>query len=314
VLRGGIVIRSILVPLDGSPFAEFAVPLAQALAGRTGARIRLVSVHEPRADITPGLDAATVEAESLEIRSATQAYLADTAARLQTGAHGEIVTELVDGVPGPAVVSAVERHRPDLIVMSTHGRGPMSRFWLGSVADHLIRHVEVPVLLARPVGDRPGPPEIRRILAAVDLSTESAAILDVAAEVARGLSASVTILHVVEPIVGIVDGALPFPIPVDSNVLEARKAEATKQLEALVGSFAARGVAVESRVVVGVGAAATILSEVAKRDYDLVALTTHGAGGVRRLLVGSVADKVIRGSERPVLVLRSSERPVATRP
>jgi nucleotide-binding universal stress UspA family protein len=299
------VIRLILVPLDGSRFAEQALPLAETIARRAGARLRLMSAHEPRPDLTPGLDAPAVEARNLEIRSATQAYLAETAGRLGSLGGEPVISEVIDGAAGPSVAAVVARHRPDLVVMSTHGRGPLSRFWLGSVADHLIRHLSVPLLLVRPpAGAEAGPATIRRVLVALDLSTESASMLAIAGPLARVLEAELTLLHVVEPIVGIVDGALPFPIPVDSSAIQRRKAEAERKLGELAAGLAANG-AVGVRVVVGVGAAPTILDEAAGGDHDLVAMTTHGAGGMRRLLVGSVADKVIRGSTRPVLVLRA---------
>jgi nucleotide-binding universal stress UspA family protein len=300
------VIRSILVPLDGSRFAEQALPLAVTVARRTGARLRLVSAHEPRPDLTPGLDAPAVEAHNLEIRSATQAYLAEVAGRLEPIGGEPVACEVTDGPAGPSVAAAVTRLHPDLVVMCTHGRGPLSRFWLGSVADHLIRHLSVPLLLVRPPSaGEPPEPAIRRVLVALDLSTESAAMLAVVGPLARALGADLTLLHVVEPIVGIVDGALPFPIPIDSGVIDRRKVEAGRKMAELAEGLAGGGTAVETRVVVGVGAATTILDEAASGSHDLIAMTTHGAGGVRRLLVGSVADKVIRATERPVLVLRA---------
>lgn len=299
------MIRTILVPLDGSRFAETALPLARELARRTQANLRLVSAHEPRPDITPGLDAPALEAQNLEIRNATQAYLTEVAAGLAGVAA--VSTEVVDGAAGPAVTNAVQRIQPDLVVMSTHGRGPLSRFWLGSVADHLIRHVTVPVLLVRPPGaGQPAPePAVHRMLVALDLSEESRAIVRAAAPLARAFGASVTLLHVVEPIVGIVDGALPFPIPVDASMLDTRKRDAEDRLARVADALRAEGLSVSTRVFVGVGAAPTILEEQAKGGHDLIAMTTHGAGGVRRFLVGSVADKVIRGTVHPVLVLRA---------
>jgi nucleotide-binding universal stress UspA family protein len=93
--------RTILVPLDGSRFAELALPLAVSLANRRQARLRLLSVHEPHADIFPGLDAPAIDAENIEIRSATLAYLTETAERLGKVGGGAVAVEVVDGIAGP---------------------------------------------------------------------------------------------------------------------------------------------------------------------------------------------------------------------
>ncbi|MEZ4588979.1 MAG: universal stress protein [Gemmatimonadales bacterium] len=301
------MIRSILVPLDGSKFAEAALPLATALADRTKAKLRLLTVHEPRPDLPAGLDAPAVEGENVELRSAAQAYLSETADRLGQPGGAPPRAELIDGAPGPGLVEAVGRFRPDLVVMATHGRGPMSRFWLGSVADHFIRHGTTPVLLVRP-GKAEPPSAVRKVLAAVDLSDESARILDAAGALARAFEAELVLYHVVEPLVGMVDGALPFPMPVAPGSLDRAKDEANRRMAELGRLAAERGLTAEVRVVTGVGAAASILEE-AREGYDLIAMTTHGAGGVRRLLLGSVADKVIRASELPVLVFRGETPP-----
>lgn len=300
------MIRSILVPLDGSQFAESALPLAQAIAQGTGANLRLLTAHQPRPDLTPGLDQPLLDAQNLEVRNAIQAYLAEIAGRI-TGVTAVSTTVVDSPAAGPAVAvtEAVERERPDLVVMCTHGRGPLSRFWLGSVADHLLRHVTVPLLLVRPAAGPPAEPAIRRIMVALDLSEESRAIIAPAADVARALGAAVQLLHVVEPAVGIVDGALPFPVPADPNQLERRKQEAEARLAPVATHLEGEGVSASTRVLVGVGAANTILEEQVVGKHDLIAMTTHGAGGVRRLVLGSVADKVIRGAECPVLVLRA---------
>jgi len=301
------MIRSILVPLDGSKFAEAALPLATALAERTKAKLRLLTLHEPRPDLAAGLDTPAVEGESLEIRSAAQEYLTETAGRLGQPGGAEPRVELIDAAAGPGLVDAVSRLGPDLVVMATHGRGPMSRFWLGSVADHFIRHGTTPALLVRPGKSEP-PASVRKILAALDLSDESARILDTAGAVARAFEAELVLFHVVEPLVGMVDGALPFPMPVAPGSLDRAKDDANRRMAELGRLAADRGLPASVRVVTGVGAAASILEE-AREGYDLIAMTTHGAGGVRRLLLGSVADKVIRASELPVLVLRGEPTP-----
>jgi nucleotide-binding universal stress UspA family protein len=148
-------------------------------------------------------------------------------------------------------------------------------------------------------------PRIGRVLVPLDLSEYSTAVLDPAAAIAEAWSAELVLYHVVEPMVGIVDGALPFPIPVDASALESRKKQAEQRLAELAEPLRTRGLVVSTRVTVGVSAPQTILDEAP--GYDLIAMTTHGERGFRRLIVGSVADKVIRASEPPVLVMRGRE-------
>jgi len=301
------MLRTILVPLDGSQFAEAALPLAKTLATLAGARLTLLSLHDARPDLPHGLDVPATEGETLALRSAAHDYLAETAQRLTLSSSLEIHTEVADADPAHGLVEAADRIAPDLVIMATHGRGPMSRFWLGSVTDYFIRHGLTPTLLVRP-GRLDPPSTIRRILVALDLSEESAKIFDPVALVARAFSAEVVLYHVVEPLVGMVDGALPFPIPVVPGALDRAKTEANLRMEELARTAAGRGLTPTVKVVTGVGAAASLLEE-ARQGYDLVALTTHGAGGVRRLILGSVADKVIRGGDLPVLVYRGDGRP-----
>jgi nucleotide-binding universal stress UspA family protein len=138
-------LQSLMVPLDGSRFAEAALPIAALLAGRAGAKVRLALVHVPATP--PGADAAGVD---VTVQERERGYLAGTASRLDPA--GVVVPELLllEGQPGSALAAELE-HRPvDLVVMATHGRGAVSRLWLGSVADYLIRHLHLPVLLVRP--------------------------------------------------------------------------------------------------------------------------------------------------------------------
>jgi nucleotide-binding universal stress UspA family protein len=145
------VIRSILVPLDGSRFSEVALPVATRLARSAGARLRLVMVHEPAMALVPAADVPVPYLpDDAELRAKEQTYLADLATRLGPVGPALASSKVVDGMAGPALAEAIMLEPPDLVVMATHGRGPLSRFWLGSVADHVVRHVSVPVLLLRP--------------------------------------------------------------------------------------------------------------------------------------------------------------------
>ncbi|MEO8453380.1 MAG: universal stress protein [Gemmatimonadota bacterium] len=304
--------RSILVLLDGSRFAEYALPTALDLARVAGARLRLLMVHEPAMALVPAanMPVATGRGE-LELRAEQNTYLANTAFGLGIDGSSPVAYELIDGLAGPAIAEAITTRSPDLIVMSTHGRGALSRFWLGSVADYLIRHVSVPILLLRPKDGEeiPAPGlNIQRVLVPVDLSAPSETILDALRPIAQATQAHLTLLHIVEPMLGPA-AALPYSTALDPEAIETRRVEAERDLDRLAGELRAVGISVATKVVVGLGIAETVLDISESHRFDLVALSTNGAGGLKRFLLGSVADKVIRGGVKPVLVYRPPEAP-----
>ena len=303
------MITTILVPLDGSAFAETALPSARWIATRTGARIYLLRAHQP-VPVLVGVAEASAFAPSpdLEATRREQQYLEETASRFGPVGGREVKTILVEGPAGDHVVEAAARIGADLIVMATHGRGALGRLWLGSVADHVVRHATIPVFLIRPneagIAESPA---IRGILVPLDLSDTSEAILEPVIELASLSGASVTLLHVVQRYaIAFIPGA-PYPIPEDPVFCGVQRAEAECRLEEVAGKLRLRGIPVSIRVVITTHPAFGVLEELAKPDHDIVALATHGAGGIRRLLLGSVADEVIRGAAKRILVTRPTE-------
>jgi nucleotide-binding universal stress UspA family protein len=301
------MIATILVPLDGSSFAETALPSARWIASRTGAHLHLFLAHQP-VPVFVGVGEALAGAALLDTESLDQerGYLVDTANRLGLVGGGPVEISVGGAPAGAEIVEAAARIGADLIVMATHGRGALGRLWLGSVADHVVRHASVPLLLIRPPEpDTPGgQPEIRGILAPLDLSAVSRTILAPVVEFARLAKAPVTLLYVVERFFQTFEPGVPYPIPQDPGIAELQRANAEHLLEEAASVLRERGVVVSTRVVIATHAAAGVLDTLAEPGHDLVALATHGAGGIRRLLLGSVADQVIRGASKRVLVVR----------
>ncbi len=302
--------RSILVPLDGSPFAEQAVPLASRIAQRSGSKLRLAFVHKLPA---PPVDSAAAKLfTSIEAvtRKAERAYLRGIQAKLREGGIRLSSAVTLTGDPGPALAQYAREMAIDLVVMATHGRGGIRRAWLGSVADHLIRHLEVPVLLVRPTeGAAPqGRPGAGRILVPLDGSPLAEEALDAGAALARIWDTELTLLQVVRPVLPSPDMALPVPSAYDEELTAMCRTQAQDYLDDVVERLHDRGLRATGVAVVGWSTVDSLLDVARPEHIALVVLATHGRGGLRRLALGSVADKLVRGADVPVLVFRPAGR------
>jgi nucleotide-binding universal stress UspA family protein len=161
--------RDLLVPLDGSDFAERAVPWAVAIARRAGGTVHLVLVHTPLSHYT--IDLAPVRAYEAWEDSARRREAEYLEGRI-VDVRWRGVEARAESLEGDAAERLIDRAARgiDLVVMATHGRTGFERAWRGSVAEEVVHHVRLPVLLVRPDDDAPVPadPSPRRILAATD--------------------------------------------------------------------------------------------------------------------------------------------------
>ncbi|GIL14981.1 MAG: universal stress protein [Chloroflexota bacterium] len=142
--------KKILVPLDGSELAEQALPQVSQLAGCMGAQVVLLRVpgESVYSYLVPDPDIAVEMRHDIE--TAAQVYLDEIASEFRV-MNLAVSTLVVWGAPVPDTIIQVARQiEADLIVMSTHGRGGVARLVIGSVADDVVRHAPVPVLLVRP--------------------------------------------------------------------------------------------------------------------------------------------------------------------
>jgi nucleotide-binding universal stress UspA family protein len=285
----------ILVPLDGSTFAEQALPTAIDLAARTGRRLQLVRVHVPRSSPTDVPGDARWDAL---VHEEGEDYLRGIADRCQREAGLVVRTELLDGTIATALATYVQERGIGLVVMTTHGHGGISRAWVGSVADALVRRVRVPVLLLRPC-DRCSPllvaPRAHHVLIPVDGSELSARILEPAFQLGGLWGAHFTLLHVLPP-------ERPGSRAVDGP--DDPRSFAELVLDELAAPLRARGATIDIAVVEGSVPANTILDFAASNAVDAIAIATRGRGGWERVAIGSVADKVMRGSMLPMLLFR----------
>lgn len=306
----------VLVPLDGSGFAETALPTALALTRQAGGTIHLVTVREPLPSY------ARVEWDE-EIHGAAERYLASVVARLE-GAGVEATWEVVTGPVADTLVDHGEEVAADLAVMTTHGRGPLSRAWLGSVADAFVRHASYPILLLRPDEDEdaeeplpgalptsgpratepiePGPP-FRKVLVPLDGSELAETILETVLGVTGTEGVEYLLLRMVPYPHDVASPYLPDTIQHNVQELEAWQAEAEAYLGRVADGLPSE-LEVRPVVMVGSQAAMGIRTVAREEEVDLVAMATHGRGGLSRMVLGSVADKVIRSSHAPLLLRR----------
>jgi nucleotide-binding universal stress UspA family protein len=262
-------------------------------------------VHHPVAALAMAMEGAADDDDADQPgREREAAYLAATIAEVRGQVAGEVCSALLDGPVSDALCDHALATGTDLIVMTTHGRGPIGRFLIGSVADRLLRYLHLPVLLVRPAPERPRPVALRRILVALDGSSFAEEALACAIALGGPFAASYTLLRVLEPASVPLDLSELYAVEAAVGGAETLPVDASFYLERLATQMRRRGAVVSTRVASGPSVAATILEEAAAVGADAIALASHGIGGVGRLVVGSVAEKVLRKSALPVLVAR----------
>ena len=298
--------QSILVPLDGSPLAEQAIPIALAIAERARSKVKLVLVHHPLL-MEPGPAYIKVE---LAMQKADREYLRSVTARLRERL-GRALSSAV--LPGPIVQTLAKYIRElstDLVVMTTHGRGGLRRAWLGSVTDHLIRTSEVPILVVRP-GETDAAESfagLTGILVPLDGSPLAEAVLEPAVALARLWDGEVTLVQVVHPVLLDPEPVLPFPAGYSDKATAIQRESAQDYIRDVAERLRESGVKASGVAVIGGGIADTLINLARPERVSLLAVATHGRGGLKRLVLGSVADKLVRGSNVPMLVVRPTGR------
>ena len=264
----------ILVPLDGSPEAEQALPYAEALA-EPGCQLILLEVGED-----PDSEFALLDRH------------AGSCARLETAS----------GDPAEQILRTARDFGVGAVVMTTHGRGALGRWAFGGVAYAVTRHSPVPVMVVRP-GEATPEPALRRLVVPLDGSPLAEIALPVAQSLARRLGLPVRLVTAVDPVSFVpsaVAPALAFDAEVYSETLAALRGEAEAWLTR--ASEALREAGVDASWEILSGSPYVAITD-ALRPGDVVVMTSHGRSGVTRLLLGSVAEKLIREGPTPVILV-----------
>lgn len=293
--------RQILVPLDGSAFAEASLPLALEISRRTGADLHLATVLEPVTSFAyEGWEGAAVEW--------SQQYLDDVLDRIEGQGGGKIDHTVLNGHTVEMLQKEAELHEADLVVMASHGRGALSRLWLGSVADGFVRQTHLPVILVRPEeGAEPVEDfthSFQTLLIPLDGSELSESALAHAREFGELFDSAYHLTRIVSYPIDIASPYLPHTAQLNQQVLEDAKKGAADYLETHAEQLRRRGLRVTTSVVVDAQAGQGIIAETEAVGADMVAMATHGRKGLSRVMLGSAADKVLRGIHTPLLLHR----------
>jgi len=302
-------VSRILVTTDFSGNSLPGVRYALWLGKKIGASFDVLHVIEPAFRLS-GMESVVLARTDSEVAAQVHPQLVSLARR-ETKGKGDlkVVSIVRTGKPFHEITLAARERAADLIVIATHGHTGLKRVFLGSTAEHVVRHAPCPVLtiptrqLPKASGKAPAF-KLRRILVPIDFSKTSRDALPYAALLAGHFDSEIIILHVVEK----------FPIDhllgsgVTNETIVPMKIKARADLENLAANLS-ESTHLHTSAVVRDGTPYEEICRAAKTmDADLIILTTHGYTGLNRLWLGSTAERVVRHASCPVLAVRELNR------
>lgn len=264
----------ILVPLDGAGPSESILPWVRALLAIADARVLLLHVSP-----VPDLDAVAPEGQPRPAPARCHSYLDEAAVRL-AAPQDRVETHVLVGPVAPMIERFATEHGVGLVALRTSAREGLAYLLFGSTASEILAGTRVPLLALGPsVAPRTETPAIGRILVPLDGSEIATAVLPIVVALAKGLGAAVTLFH-------------------------ARSSDGpVAALDRIATRLAGDGVSCDVATADG-DPVEHILERLRAGGFDLVAMSTHGLSGLRRLLLGSVAEAVLHASPCPVLLAR----------
>jgi nucleotide-binding universal stress UspA family protein len=289
--------QRVLIPLDGSSFAEEALPAAEAVCKASNARLTILSAMP--------IDQATILSEYESARHRREDYLKGVTGRLAE--RGLQVDYRV--YPGSVVESTyalVQENGADLIITSTRG-GSGAQHWLsGGVARKIINMVEKPVMLIQEAGGNGALPKFDRVLVTLDGSEYAERILPYVKIVAEVFNSEILLLSVPE----VPEPEMYGPM---ADVVEEMRSQAETAAQQYLEGVAARIQSEDNPVrilVTGSNPARTIFMVSESEDVDVIMMATRGRGGLDRIMMGSVAERVVQHTNRAVFLLPVHEEAV----
>jgi len=297
--------RKVLVPLDGSPFAERVLAFLRHLARPDATELLLVHISQPSQYYTVLVPDAVHTVDVTYWKEQAEKYLQRKTQELQSEGY-DVESVLSDGDVASSICDVADAQDVDLIAMTTHGRSGIEKWVLGSVADRVIRSAHQPVFLVRPQEEPTPATPIDRILVPLDGSRLAEQALSEAIELAKANKSEIWLLQSVEfPEYWGEEYAGMHAMPALIST-EEQEAAAREYLRQSAEQLTSAGISVQ--IVVTTGHAASAISDVvADNEIDLIVMSTHGRSGLSRWVFGSVAEKVVRLAECPVLLIRAPE-------
>jgi len=296
--------KVIMAPTEGSDTERTALSVAVKLARRFDAELRLVRVETAPMVVESEVRQPVLEITEQTLREERLARLRKLEALgTECRALGDIrvITALEDGRIAPTLRDYATRFNVDLIVMSSHSRGGVTRITLGSVTDYLIRNTNIPVLVVKQSASFLGATfeeTAPRIVVPLDGSELAEKILPEIVALASRLNATVSLLHVLTPATysqkEIMQPGLPW--------WDADIENAESYLAHAASNLAEEGLTVSKDVVLSEDVATAILDYSTRTSADLIAIATRGGGGMSRFVFGTVADEVTRKAPTSLFV------------
>ncbi len=301
-----VVLKRLLIPLDGSRLAESVLPMGLSLAIHLRARVTLLHVMERSARAIVHGD------RHLTVASEADRYLADVAARFRAeGVEVEChVHPNLEGDVPKSIVDHAADLAADLVILATHGAGGARRVLFGSVAQQVLRRGDRPVLLIRPPegpAAEAAKPDLRLLLVPLDGQPAAEAALPVAAVLARAYGAELVLLRIV-PTLATITGerastARLVPTATAAS-LDLEEGEARVYMQDLANRLRAGGLQVSAAVGRGEPAQG-LLDGAARAGVGMIVMATHGRAGLDAVFSGSVASRIVARFPHPILLVRA---------
>ena len=299
--------KTLMVPTDCSGFDREAIRVALRIAERSEAKVRLVRVLTSGAyfgagDGKNGVGTSVASIKHERDQALTELYA--LAAECRRVAGVDITVALESGPVADALEGYAKRNDVDLIVISSHGRGGVSRLTLGSVTDTLIRRTTIPVLVVKPTASYLNPQvrgAFKKIVVPLDGSPLAEQIIEPVMTLAVLEEAEVTLLNVLKR-----DESKQSELATSLPWWEKDVAAAKAYLARVADRLRVGRIGVVTDVIVGDDTAEEIAAYAGREGADLIAIATHGRGGLARVLRGSVADALSRSARSCILVFHPS--------
>jgi nucleotide-binding universal stress UspA family protein len=302
-------IKSILVPLDGSAFAEEAIPLALGIAEETGAVLHLVHVIVPAEMLDPYDALYLPDASLMTLKLDRHRYLKSTVDKIAATSSVFVASRVIDGRGVSPSLDGIPGLDADLVVVATHGRGTLGRFWSGSVAHSLLQRTTVPVILVRGTDDPLAfnAKTVEHVLLPFDGSEASEKVLRPIIDSGIFPAARHSLLHVVP----LVPRHVAHGYTIRTDWVSSRRnwTAGMQYLHPLARTLRADNRRVHTKVVSSDEPIGQVVLRTAEEDdVGLIAVAYQRQWSLARLLWPNTSEYLFRNSSRPIMFVPSEPR------